>query len=199
MIKWLGFVLLVLYAMNSVANGVVLVYHHVSTKTPPSTSISPAQFREHLDYLAKHHTVIPLGDMLNKLQTGHTLPDRAVAITFDDGYQNILQNGHPLLQEYGFSYTIFISPGSIGKQANQLSWEQVKQMHQQGVTFANHSFEHGHLLTRLPGETKSTWLSRVMADIQQAQAVLEQQLGEVPKWLAYPYGEYNLALANCTA
>lgn len=190
----------ILTAVSAAANGhdnaVMLVYHHVSNDTPPSTTISPQKFAEHLAYLHEHHQVVALDALVNALKSGQSLPDKAVAITFDDGYRNILENAHPMLMEYEMPYTIFINPGTIGTQKGQLSWDEVKKMSEEGVLFANHTMQHDHLLTRLPNETESQWLERTLADIDQAERMLKEHLGYSLKYLAYPFGEFNLTLAN---
>lgn len=175
-------------------NAVLLVYHHVSNKTPASTSISPEKFREHMDYLSRHHTVLPLPELITALQNNEPLPENAVAITFDDGFHNILTNGHPILKEYGFSYTIFINPGLIGKLKNQLTWAQIEVMQKQGVTFANHGFEHTHYLYKNKNESTQAWLSRVIGSIEKAESQLKNKIGSSHKFIAYPYGEFNQVL-----
>ena len=186
---------LVTYApMATANNAVILIYHHVSSDTPPSTSIDPEQFEQHLAYLAEHHTVLPLTTVVEALQQRTALPANAVAITFDDGYQNILINGHPLLQRYQFPYTVFINPAIIGSRNDQLSWEDVQMMAEQGVSFANHTQHHNHLLQRLADESDSDWLDRTMQDIDDAQAELERYVPNSPRYVAYPYGEFNAAL-----
>jgi len=107
-------------------NLVILQYHHVSTKTPASTSIAPEKFAEHLSHLYRHYTVVDLFDAIKALRAGNSLPDKAVAITFDDGFDNILLNAHPLLRKYNFPYTIFINPQRIDRDRNQLTWDEVK-------------------------------------------------------------------------
>ncbi|MBN7819139.1 polysaccharide deacetylase family protein [Bowmanella sp. Y26] len=171
-------------------HGVILQYHHVSTETPASTSVSPEQFAEHMQYLAENHNVISLQDMLYKLSRHQPLPDNAVAITFDDGYTNILQNAHPILQRHGFNYTVFINPALIGNESQQLSWKQVKQMQKDGVWFANHTNHHQHLLSR--GDmSKAQWLANLKEEILSAESKLQEELGYSLRYLAYPYGEYN--------
>jgi len=176
-------------------NFVVLVYHHVSSETPPSTSISPEKFEEHLTYLAQHHNVVSLEDALTALKANSPLPEKSVVITFDDGYANIYDNGLPLLKRFNFPYTIFINPEEIGKRANQLSWQQIKEMAPLG-TFANHTIGHLHLLEIQQNENEEEWLMRVIANIVDSEDLIEEKIGYSKKWLAYPYGEYNNALKD---
>lgn len=178
-------------AMN---NAVILMYHHVSENTPPVTTVSPQTFAQHMLYLIQHHQVLPLETIVNSLKRGEPLPDKAVALTFDDGYKNIFQNAHPILYKYNLPYTVFINPSLIGEESDQLNWQQVKLMAQQGASFANHGNVHQHMLARLANESVQTWLARVMEDINGAEKELKQQLGYSLRYMAYPYGEFDLAL-----
>lgn len=175
-------------------NAVALLYHHVADDTPASTSIAPQQFAEHMAYLATHHNVLPLTDVISALKQGKSLPANTVVITFDDGYENIYRNAHPVLQRYGFPYTIFINPDVIGTTASQLSWEQVNEMQSEGAAFANHTLEHLHMLEMKPGESQQAWLNRVWKNVSEAESVLQRKTGQSLKYLAYPYGEFNSAL-----
>ena len=175
---------------------VILMYHHVSSDTPPSTSISPENFKAHIEYVSANFNVISLAEAINAFKNKKTLPPNTLVITFDDGYRNILENGHPILQKYKFPYTIFINPERIGVERGQLDWEEVLRMQSEDVTFANHTMDHLHLLNKLPGESENEWLQRVWSNIDTAQQQLVTKLGPTPKWLAYPFGEYNEALAN---
>lgn len=189
-------------------NLVILQYHHVSNNTPRITSTPPDVFAEHLAYLYKHFNVVALPDAINALKNGTKLPDKSVAITFDDGFDNILINAHPLLRKYDFPYTIFINPALIGRSNQQLTWEEVSQMSQEGVTFANHTLAHQHLLNRQiltannsykqyeAIENEAQWLTRVLNDITQAEAILKGRLGYSLRYLAYPYGEFNRTLSD---
>ena len=174
------------------SNGVILQYHHVADDTPPVTSVTAEQLRSHLQYLQDEgFNVLPLPDMIKALAENQPLPDKAVAITFDDGYRDILQNGHPILREFAFPYTIFVNPAQIGVQSDQLSWDDIALMGQQGVTFANHTQDHIHLLQRLPGEDTQQWLARIRNNILSAEQQLADKVGYSLRYLAYPYGEYD--------
>lgn len=172
-------------------NAVVLLYHHVSSSTPASTSVTPEVFEQHLQYLAQRHNVISLEQAVDALQHKKLLPERAVVITFDDGYRNIHDNAHPILAKYGMPYTVFITPQLIGKQKNQLTWQQISEMEKKGARFANHTSFHRHLLERRTGQSQSEWLAGIEQDIDQSEAVLKKKLGYSTGYLAYPYGEFN--------
>lgn len=174
-------------------NLVILQYHHVSNTTPSSTSVSTETFEKHMAFLAKNYHVIDLDEAIAKIKAKQALPNKSVAITFDDGYANILENAHPILLKYNFPYTVFINPAIINKFSSQLTWPQVNQM--KGLaTFANHSLDHEHLLTKRLNETTEQWIERIMYDIKDAEITLKLKTGYSKKWLAFPFGEFNQQL-----
>ncbi len=183
-------------SVSTTPNAAILLYHHVSSSTPASTSISPEAFKSHMEYLDAHHTVVSLQDVVSAIQHNTTLPENAVAITFDDGYANILDNAHPILADLGFPYTVFINPDEIGVGPKQLTWEQVIAMHNDGVVFANHTLDHLHMLNGEQAMGERAWLEKVWQNVESAEKKIEDKLDISPKYLAYPFGEYNTALAN---
>ncbi len=183
-------------SVSTTPNAAILLYHHVSCSTPASTSISPEAFKSHMEYLDAHHTVVSLQDVVSAIQHNTTLPENAVAITFDDGYANILDNAHPILADLGFPYTVFINPDEIGVGPKQLTWEQVIAMHNDGVVFANHTLDHLHMLNGEQAMGERAWLEKVWQNVESAEKKIEDKLDISLKYLAYPFGEYNTALAN---
>ena len=169
----------------------ILLYHHVADDTPPSTTISIAQFEAHLAFLKDNgYQVLSLDDALNQVINNQPLPDKAVAITFDDGYLSIYQNAFPLLKQYGYPFTVFVATGPIDhKYPQMMSWDMLREMKQAGAIIANHTTDHAYLV-RKP-EFSEQWLRMTQENINQAQQRLKEELGDVPKWIAYPYGEYN--------
>ena len=182
--------------VSATPNAAILLYHHVSSSTPASTSISPEAFKSHMEYLDAHHTVVSLQDVVSAIQHNTALPEKAVAITFDDGYANILHNAHPILADLGFPYTVFINPDEIGVGPRQLTWEQVIAMHNDGVVFANHTLDHLHMLNGEQEMGEHVWLEKVWQNVESAEKKIEDKLDINLKYLAYPFGEYNTALAN---
>jgi peptidoglycan/xylan/chitin deacetylase (PgdA/CDA1 family) len=77
-----------------------------------------------------------------------------------------------------------------------LDWDEMREMQSAGASFANHGTSHDHLTVRGPGEDENAWEARVRRDVEQAQTRLLEELGKAPLWFAYPYGEYDAALAS---
>ena len=177
---------------------VILQYHHVSEDTPASTSIAPALFKEHLAYLEEQDfTIWPLPKLIEHLKAKESIPDKVVVITFDDAYDSIYKTAFPLLKARKWPFTVFVAPQPIEqKLASFMSWAQLLEMQLSGATIANHSFAHEHLVRRRDQESKDAWLSRISVDIQKAQTLLSRNLGDIPKLLAYPYGEFTETLAE---
>ena len=179
-------------------HGVILLYHHVATDTPQSTSISPNDFRAHLEFLRDNEfNVIPLDEMVDKLRTGADLPPKSVAITFDDGYSSIYETAFPMLQLFGFPFTLFISTGPIDRQQkNYIAWEQIREMSDAGVKIANHMVDHPYMLEKQPQESQTDWLDRLEDELLSAEARIAEETGQSHRYLAFPYGEFNIPIKS---
>jgi peptidoglycan/xylan/chitin deacetylase (PgdA/CDA1 family) len=177
---------------TSLHAAVIIQYHHVDDSTPPITSVTVQQFREHMQYLADNDfTVWPLPKIIHALKNKQALPDRVIAITFDDGYKSVLSNAVPVLRKHDFPYTIFINTDLIGHSQEFMSWQQLQQLNSEGATIANHTTAHSHLVRQRADENYLQWKNRIETEIMQAENEIRHQLGNSPGLLAYPYGEYN--------
>lgn len=155
--------------------------------------MSEKTFTQHLSYLEKHNfNVIPLNDLISALQQGQTLPEKTVAITFDDGYNNNYEQAAPILEKFGYPYTIFVNPKLIDEgKSYVMSWDKLKELAQKGALIANHSAEHDYLHHMLENENNEQWLVRIKNDILHSQQRIKEEIGHDYKYLAYPYGEFN--------
>ncbi|MEE8060137.1 MAG: polysaccharide deacetylase family protein [Pseudomonadales bacterium] len=174
-------------------HAVILLYHHVSDNTPAITSISPQVFEQQLLYLENNgFSIWPLTKIIYYLQKRKILPDKTLAITFDDSYQSVFSEAYPRLKIRHWPFTIFVSTDSVDQGFNyQTSWDELRSMAANGATIANHSTSHKHLLQRNNNESKQQWRQRIRQDIETAQRRIQQGIGSNHKLFAYPYGEYN--------
>jgi len=182
-----------------VANdAVILMYHNVAANTPPSTSVTPERFKQHMDYLSDNgFTVWPLFKTLVHLATGKTIPSKTVVLTFDDAYKSVYDVALPVLKEKGWPFTVFVSTNYIGEgYTNYMSWQQLREIKLFGGEVGNHSLSHPHFVRKRNGETYEQWRERIIGEVKQAQTVLHKNAG-YPVWaVAYPYGEYSKEVRN---
>jgi len=172
----------------------VLTFHTLDDR-PSVISFPPELFRCGLARLHESgHRTVSLLEAVDCLRRGTPFPERSLVITFDDGYQTVYDEAFPVLQRYGMSATIFLTVGKTGtaKPADRLpslndrpmlTWRQIREMQQWGITFGAHSLTHLDL-TRLP-------FDQVKAEISDSKAIIEDALGTPVACFAYPYGRYD--------
>jgi biofilm PGA synthesis lipoprotein PgaB len=185
MFKYFIFLLLFASTFNSANACVVLLYHHFSDKTPPSTSISPTLFEKHLKYIKNNDfKVLSVKELINNLKNQKELPDKCVVLTVDDAYTSIATNAYPLLKKYQMPMSVFVATGEVDKKYK--AFMTYKQMHKlkDYVAFYNHSTNHEYFSKFNKHQAKDS--------ILKAQKTLKNKLGVADKIFAYPYGEYNL-------
>ncbi|HET9941474.1 MAG TPA: polysaccharide deacetylase family protein [Candidatus Eisenbacteria bacterium] len=94
----------------------VLLYHRVN-RASAHFAIERTEteaFRAQMEHLARHFHVMSLDDLVKRVTAGESLPSRAVAITFDDGYEDNYTDAYPILRKLGLPATVFLATASIG-------------------------------------------------------------------------------------
>lgn len=88
----------------------ILIFHRVLAKPDPLFPETPdAQaFSTQMRWVASLFNVLPLGEAIDRLYQ-HTLPSRALCITFDDGYADNESVAAPILQQLGLPATVFVT------------------------------------------------------------------------------------------
>lgn len=97
---------------------VILMYHRIAAPAhdPWQIAVAPATFDQQMDMLKQEREVVPLSWLIDRLERG--LPvRRAAAITFDDGYVDVLHHGRPVLEKHGCPATMYLCPDLIGDAA----------------------------------------------------------------------------------
>ena len=87
----------------------VLMYHHFDENVTADTVVSPARFREQMTALKNAgYTTVTLAQIVDFVDHGVPLPEKAVLITMDDGYTSNLTVAAPILEELGMCATVFV-------------------------------------------------------------------------------------------
>src|SRR6185295_12149507 len=87
----------------------VLLYHRVASHEPDvhRLCVPPEAFRAQMELLARELDPVDLGELVEGARAG-SVPERAVAVTFDDGYLDALETASPILAELGIPATFFV-------------------------------------------------------------------------------------------
>ncbi|MCL5958559.1 MAG: polysaccharide deacetylase family protein [Chloroflexi bacterium] len=108
----------------------VVYYHRVSPRLPHATQpafltpISSDFFEEQVAFLARSYEMVPLDLLVQCIREGKPRPDRALAVTFDDGYRDNYEHAYPVLQKHRVPATIFLTAGIID-QGQVLWWDRI--------------------------------------------------------------------------
>ena len=72
------------------------------------------------------------------------IPDKLVVLTFDDSAKSHFTVARPILKDYGFGATFFITEGFDfpTNKTDYMSWEEIAELHRDGFEIGNHTRDH---------------------------------------------------------
>lgn len=166
----------------------ILMYHHIGPLPSDADNIrqglttSEDSFVSQLEYLKKNdYQVMTLAKMY-ELVALNKLPEKAVVLTFDDGYDDNYKYALPLLNKYNFHATFNILTGSIGKD-EYMTKDQLKELVAAGNELGGHSISHPDL-SKLGDE-------KLEKEVSESKKVLEQISGQPVISFCYPAGKFS--------
>lgn len=185
----------------------ILMYHN--TLAPDKKEcvycINQNHLRQDFEYLKTGgYNVVSCERVIDCAQTGKKLPDKAVMLTFDDGYLNNLKYAAPLLEEYGYvglfsvvgDYTAY-DKEHMSKSSDFIyfGWDDIAQANSYPcVDIGLHSYSLHYTKPRmgvgkLDGEDGVEYRKMLMGDTDRLIAALGE-VGVSSKIYAYPFGKY---------
>jgi peptidoglycan/xylan/chitin deacetylase (PgdA/CDA1 family) len=107
---------------------IILMYHRVARVAcdPWELAVWPERFAEQVDVLVQRRTVVPLRWLCDRLSRGQAPRDTA-AVTFDDGYADVLTHAKPVLERHGCPATVFLTTGAIGGEG-EFWWDELSRL-----------------------------------------------------------------------
>lgn len=183
------------YDLNPICKGsrvMVLLYHDVRPVSSGSNviyDITPDEFARQMHVLSEQGAnVITIDQLYEHLAEGLPVPDRAVAITFDDNYLGVWRYAVPILDKYGFPASEFVHTSFVGNELvgrPKMTWEQLHALvKDHRFTVESHTATH-------PLHISHCEFGRVRYELLKSRDVLNQQFGKPPRFLAWPGGNFD--------
>lgn len=176
----------------------ILMYHQIDVPPPRGTPlrglvVSPGSFARQMFFLKclgyKGLSMRDLEPYLKGERQG-----RVVGITFDDGYQNNVQNALPVLKKHGFTATCYAVSSMIG---GVNSWDRDIGVAQKSLMTTNdwHVWQDNGMEigshTRTHADLTKLTADAAIDEISASKRELEDSLGSEVRHFCYPYGRFD--------
>lgn len=161
----------------------VLMYHHIKTNTDPRNEIEagldvpPEYFEQQILSLKdKGYQAINISQLFQNDQS------KKIILTFDDGYKDIITNAYPILQNSGYTASVYIISDYTGRDG-YLNWDDIRTLKNAGWEIGSHTTNH-------PDLTKVS-LDEARSEIVNSKSKIETEIGGTISSFCYPSGKYN--------
>jgi len=172
---------------------VLIVTYHALGEPRSPVSVPLAQLASDLAALVDAGFAFVSLDQCADWLAGRTrLPERPVAVTFDDGYAGLARDGLPILSRLGVPATVFVIAGRVGRDNRWpgqgrgvrpmplADWQELGALVASGLTLGSHSMSH----PALPSLRDAALAEEVVASADH----LEQMIQAPVRHFSYPYG-----------
>jgi peptidoglycan/xylan/chitin deacetylase (PgdA/CDA1 family) len=154
----------------------VLAYHEVMPESNYAYCVTSGSFAEQLRLLAS----------LKKSAS------QCIQVTFDDGEKSQFHNALPLLTQYGFKATYFVTPGLIGTAAKFFGWNDLRTLQAAGHSIQSHGWSHKFLTFCSEAE--------LAHELRASKQSLEDNLASAVEEISVPGGRWDRrVLHGCAA
>jgi peptidoglycan/xylan/chitin deacetylase (PgdA/CDA1 family) len=169
----------------------IILYHDIDGKGP--FSVSEKKLREHFDYLKREgYTVVPLSDLIDRLDNPRPYDRKVIVITFDDGYKNMYQKLLPIVREYRYPVTLFVYVDFVSDRPGKaITWQELREMQKNGIDIQCHTKSHPDI-PKLAIKNTPEAREKLYEELYLSRIVIETQLGKPVDLLAFPFGYYDL-------
>ena len=174
----------------------VVMFHRVLpvgdaqwAEADPVWSVSDQAFLDCLRFFERHYNVIGMKDLTRARGDAGELPERALLITFDDGWADTEWCALPILKQRGLPAIVFVVADAVGRDPKMLTLDQLRNLHSTGVVIGSHGLTH----TPIPQAPDA------MTELRSSRAALARMLDvgeEEIDTFSFPHGLYTPMVAN---
>ncbi len=183
----------------------ILCYHAVSPRWPADVAVAPDRLTDQLQTLTDQgYRAVTFSELVS------LGPDqRAVAITFDDGYRSVVTLAGPILNRFDIRATVFLPTDFVGAgpiawprinrwletdhrdELETMSWQDARRLRDRGWEIGSHTRSHPRL-TELPND-------QLDEELVGSRTTCEQSLGVPCTALAFPFGDHDERVVSAAA
>lgn len=166
----------------------VLMYHKVAKSDTDFLTVSEEQLKMQLNWLKDRYNFITLHQLTNAIKNNDPLPEKALLITFDDGYLNNYTIAYPIFKALKLPFSIFLVGDYVGKKLMHDNQEQAFLNTAQLIemcdyaTYGYHSEKHLNLMDLEP----VLWEAEIQGCLNTFRTL---SIPVEPVW-AYTYGSF---------
>ncbi len=168
----------------------ILIYHYVRDTVHSrdilryQMNVPPAIFEAQLQTLIDDgFHFVSLSQIADALEAKIQLPEKPMAITLDDGYEDVYSTVFPILKKTQAKITAFLITDYLDHK-KYLKSPEVEELLKSGlVEIGSHTLNHPHL-DKLKDDL-------ALKQIAESKALLEKDFGSTVSAFAYPYGLFN--------
>jgi peptidoglycan/xylan/chitin deacetylase (PgdA/CDA1 family) len=181
----------------------VLIYHEIASdgRTPGETVIALDRFEAQMRWLAEHgYRTLSMAELVAIVAGDAPMPARAVVLTFDDGWKNVL-SAVPVLERYAMKASFWIiTDKGIGD--DYMAWSDVEALGRHpGFEVESHTMTHpwdpaDNLVTWTEGKVPGRDTGSARVELVDSKRELERHLRRPVDYLAWPCGWYNDTLVR---
>ncbi len=212
-----------------------LTYHDVRDRVtknfdPDQYAVSSENLTAHFSWLrSQGYTVVGVDDILAARNNGRPLSDKAVLLTFDDGFRSVYTHIFPLLKIFRYKAVVSLVTewietdvtidydGRVLTRDDFLTWAQIREMQASGlIEIASHSDNlHRGIPANPQGNTQpaattrhykdgqyeddSAYRDRIESDVVRSAELISQHTSIRPRVITWPFGAWNEPIRSIAA
>ncbi len=189
----------------------VLMYHHVNPHKGDTVTVTPDVFEGQMRHLRESgYRALTIDELVSYIAGETVLKQRAVVVTFDDGWLDNFIYAFPVMKRYNINACIFIVTDWVNNSATDaspsvtvpahkeskslirkgrageviLGWDHIIAMQESGLMeFYAHTRSHARCTTLSAQE--------LLSEVGESKRAIENHLSKPCPYMCWPYGEYN--------
>lgn len=168
-------------------NRLTIIYYHEVVSTGEGFSyqkIEKDKFEKEMEYIQKKGYKTLFFSELEE-----PLPEKAIIVSFDDGFRSVYENAYPIMKKHGIKGNVYLPTKYIGNDSKFMSWEMISELHESDMfEFAGHTHNHVDIRTLTRKEFAE--------EIEKSNMLMKEKLGYIPKAFCMPFGVFDKKSIN---